>query len=176
MLRITILQEVTRDRSEKSDISTLSNTGVNTTPEKGHYKELYTFKMNETDSLSVDEFISQASRLTATDMELADFKNVILRFDGRRWEEVDLNEDLSNLNDFGLVMVRKRTIKTFLKNISGDVSDGLKRSGSPNCGRGKSPKSGMSEKSHKSQLMGEPASKRIKKDPEFKDQIIELFA
>lgn len=40
-----------------------------------------------------------------------------MHFTDDHWEELDLDESMSDLHDFGLIMTRKRVIKKFLKNI-----------------------------------------------------------
>jgi hypothetical protein len=74
MLSVTILQENSVDRSEKSDVSTLSNTGANCTPDKSPYTEIYKFTLPECDDLTIEQFINHASKMTSTQMEMADFK------------------------------------------------------------------------------------------------------
>jgi hypothetical protein len=96
--------------------------------------------------LTVADFIKMASEKTGIDLDESDFKKCIMHFRDGHWEEQDLEQDMSNLNDFGLIMTRKRVIKKFTKNLEDDSISSAKRT--PNK-REPSPKPIINESSHK---------------------------
>ncbi len=120
MIKVTFLTEVPYS-DYKSQKSTNSATHGVTPSKDNKYVVLYTFRIkDEARKMTIADFLRMASEKTGIMLDSSDFKKSIMHFTDDHWEEADLDESMSDLHDFGLVMTRKRVINKFLKNIEDD--------------------------------------------------------